>query len=242
VPAQDAPFRACLSAFLLTLAGLSGCGGAPPPAPARAAAAPAAPAEPAPPPPAARADIGGLNEADVERAFNKLSGDIEGCFATGSARVSALGGRFKMKVRIDGEGSLRWAYLAESTLGDRDTEKCLLDAARAKTWPKPVGGEGLAEKSFEIESPQAPTALDEERFKPAIKLARKETAKCRKAGAWGVFQATTYLRGDGRVLAAGISPPNEKGEDVVDCMAKALKKLRFGSVGRKTGKLSFELR
>ncbi|UQA56183.1 hypothetical protein [Polyangium aurulentum] len=242
MPALDAPLRASLSALMLTVFGLAGCGGAPPPPPARAAAAPPPAAAPAPPPPAAKSEIGGLNEADIERAFHKLSGDIEGCFATGSARVAALGGRFKMKLRIDGEGALRWAYLAESTLGDRDTEKCLLDAAHAKTWPRPVGGEGLAEKSFEIESPQAPTPLDEERFKAAIKLARKETAKCRKAGAWGVFQATTYLRGDGRVLAAGISPPNEKGEAVVDCMAKALKKLRFGSVGRRTGKLSFELR
>lgn len=237
-----APFPARVSALLLTVFALAGCGSAPPAPPPRAAAQAPAAAEPAPPPPAAHADIGGLNEADVERAFGKLSGAIEGCFATGSARVSALGGRFKMKLRIDAAGGLRWAYLAESTLGDRDTEKCLLDAAHAKTWPRPVGGEGLAEKSFEIESPQAPTALDEERFKVAIKLARKETAKCRKAGAWGVFQATTYLRYDGRVLAAGISPPNEKGEAVVDCMAKALKKLRFGSVGRKLGKLSFELR
>jgi hypothetical protein len=227
---------------LLTLLGLAGCGAAPPPPPARAAASPPPPAEPAPPPPAAQSEIGGLNEADIERAFGKLSGEIEGCFATGSARVSALGGRFKMKLRIDREGALRWAYLAESTLGDRDTEKCLLDAARAKTWPRPVGGEGLAEKSYEIEAPSSPTALDEDRFKAAIKLARKETAKCRKAGAWGVFQATTYLRFDGRVLAAGIAPPNEKGEAVIDCMAKALKKLRFGAVGRKTGKLSFELR
>jgi len=193
-------------------------------------------------PPSAHSEIGGLNEDDVNDAFNGMSRAIEGCFQRGAERVSALGGRFKMKLRITTAGELRWAYLAESNLGDRDTEKCLLSAARAKTWPKPLGGDGLAEKTFEIDAPKAPADLEEKRFKVAIALARKETAKCRTHHATGVFVATTYLRQDGHVLSAGVTPPNEDGEEIADCMSDKIKKLRFGSVGQKVGKLSFELR
>ena len=61
-----------------------------------------------------------------------MNDEVQNCFAKGTGKVNALGGHLKMKLRIDQKGALKWAYMSESTLGDRDTEKCLLDAARAK--------------------------------------------------------------------------------------------------------------
>jgi len=215
------------------------------PAPPPKAAAPAEVKADAAPRPAAQAqsEIGGLNEEAVERSFGKMQDSIQSCFAQGAAKVSALGGHFKLKLRIDGQGAVKWVYLGETTLGDRDTEKCLLDAARAKSWPLPVGGDGLAEKSFDLDPSQAPKDLDPGKYKLAIKLAIKETTKCRKRGTWGaVFAVTTYLRIDGRPLAVGIAPPNERGEEVVDCMVKIIQKIKFGGTGRKISKLAFELR
>lgn len=199
--------------------------------------------EPAPPPPAASSEIGGLNEEEVERSFGRMEEAIRTCFGAGSTKVSALGGHFKMKLRIDRQGALKWAYLAESTLGDRETETCLLTAARQKTWPLPVGGDGLAEKSFDLDPSSPPKELDPAKYKLAIALANKETAKCRKRGTWGAkFLVTAYLRIDGRPITLGIAPPNEKGEEVVDCMVKIIQKIKFGSTGRKVAKLGFEMR
>lgn len=189
-----------------------------------------------------KSEIGGLNEEAVARSFERMNDAVQNCFATGTGKVSALGGHIKMKIRIDPQGALRWAYLAESTLGDRDTEKCLLDAARAKSWPLPVGGDGLAERSFDVEPPSPVKDLDAKKYKRALALVSKETSKCRKNGTWGkVFRATAYLRYDGLPITLGIAPPNEKGEDVIDCMVKIIKKIKFGGIGRRMGKLTFDL-
>lgn len=185
-------------------------------------------------------EIGGMNEEDINRAFNSLGPAIQACIETGSGRVKPLGGHVTIALRIGRDGAPKWAYLKESTLGDRETEKCLLDAARAKTWPKPLGGDGLAEKSFDLEPRTQPLPLEEERVKKSIALVRKESAKCRQ-GVRGTFTATAYIRTNGQVLAAGVTPPDEKGEDAVDCFVDIIKRVKFASPGNRIAKLSFEL-
>jgi hypothetical protein len=228
----------------LCVAVLSACGcNSPPPAKAAPTAVDTPNAETSSAGPATRSEIGGLNEEAVARAFERMNDDVQNCFTKGATKVSALGGHLKIKLRIDSQGALKWAYLSESTLGDRDTEKCLLDAARAKSWPLPVGGDGLAERTYDIDSPSPAKELDPRRYKVAVSLVSKETAKCRKKGTWGtVFRVTAYLRYDGLPVSVGIAPPNEKGEDVVDCMIKIIKKVKFGGTGRRMAKLGFDLR
>lgn len=193
--------------------------------------------------PSTRSEIGGLNEEAVAKSFERMNDAVQNCFVQGTTKVSALGGHVKMKLRIDQKGGLKWAYLSESTLGDRDTEKCLLDAARAKSWPLPIGGDGLAERDYDVEPPSPAKDLDPKKFKIAVSLVQKETAKCRKKGTWGtVFRTTAYLRYDGMPVAVGMAPPNEKGEEVIDCMVKIIKKVKFGGIGRRLGKVAFDLR
>jgi hypothetical protein len=193
--------------------------------------------------PATRSEIGGLNEEAVARSFERMNDEVQNCFAKGTGKVNALGGHLKMKLRIDQKGALKWAYMSESTLGDRDTEKCLLDAARAKSWPLPVGGDGLAERTYDVDPPSPVKDLDPKKFRIALALVAKETSKCRKKGTWGtIFRVTAYLRYDGMPVALGIAPPNEKGEEVIDCMIKITRKIKFGSIGRRMGKVTFDLR
>jgi hypothetical protein len=184
-------------------------------------------------------EIGGLNEEAMDRAFASL--EVQRCLTEGSSRLSAIGGEFKLKLRINREGGARWAYVSESTLGDRATEKCLLDLVRGRSWPKPLGGEGLAEKAFAIDAPTAPVLLEEKRMLPDVTRARAAASRCRH-GVKGSFFATVHVRPDGRVSAAGVAPPSERGEDVADCVVDALLKLRFRSSAPRAAKVSFEIR
>jgi hypothetical protein len=226
---------------LLAALAVSACGSPPPPPPA---------APPPPPPPAEKApeeeqastqsEIGGMNEEATNRAFDSLGPAIQECISAGSGRVKALGGTVTIALRVARDGAAKWAYMKSSTLGDRETERCMLDAVRSKAWPKPVGGDGLAEKSFDLEPLAKPVEVDEEKQKRPIALVRKEAWKCRK-GVRGSFVATVYIRTNGKVLTAGVTPPNEKGEGAADCMAELIGKVKFAPPGRRTGKLSFEL-
>jgi len=227
--------RSSLLAFVVLALG---CGSAPPPPKTTLADAPPVPEKIDTGPTSMEGEIGGMNEEAMDNAFASLG--VAQCIERGSEKIDALGGEFKLKLRIDKKGSARWAYLAESTLGDRDTEKCLIDLARAKNWPKPVGGDGLAEKTYAIDPPTQPLTLDEKRVRGEIARARAETAKCRR-GVDGSFVATVYVKPDGHVESAGVAVPSEKGEDVADCVVEALMKVRFRAP-TKPAKVSFELR
>jgi hypothetical protein len=215
----------------------AGCAAAPPPPPVIVDAAPV-PEKVDTGPTSMESEIGGLNEEAMDKAFASL--DVNHCIEQHGDKLETLGGELKLKLRIDRRGSARWVYLSQSTLGDRDAEKCVLDLVRAKSWPRPLGGEGLAEKAFVIDPRTEPATLEERRTLVQVAQARTEAGKCRH-GVAGSFFATVYLQPDGRVVTAGVAVPSEKGEDVADCVVEALRKVRFRGAP-KLAKLSFEIR
>ncbi|MEI9939344.1 MAG: AgmX/PglI C-terminal domain-containing protein [Pseudomonadota bacterium] len=190
------------------------------------------------------AEIGGLNEEKVDKTFQRALSDFQRCLDDGAKRVEFLGGSVSFFLKIDAEGKVDHAHLEKSTIGDRETEKCMLASLRNKTWPKPVGGlHGLARKSFDFDPPndvRAPTSWDGEHVSDAVgKLSRKVSA-CKK-GERGAFEATMYVGTDGSVLSAGVTPPNEAGESDVDCLVSALKAATLPSPGSWPAKVTFSL-
>lgn len=217
---------------------LAGCGASPPPKAALADAGPVTEKIDTGPS-SYESEIGGMNEYAVEDIFKGLARPIARCFENGTSRVEALGGTFTVSFRVDRKGNTRWAYMKESTIGDRATETCVLDLVKNKVWPRPLSGEGLAQKSFDIEPASSALVLDGKRARPIANLARSKTASCRK-GVHGTFQATAYLEPNGRVRAAGVAPPDEKAESVVDCLVDEIQKLKFSATG-KLAKVTFQI-
>lgn len=216
----------------------SACAAPPPPRPVVADQASAArPIDPGPT--SLESEIGGMNEFAVDAKFKALMKPIVKCFEGGSQRVEQIGGSFTVSFRVDRQGNTRWAYMKASTIGDRGTESCILGLVREATWPKPLSGEGLAEKTMEIEPSKAPHPVDAKRVRPVLKFAKKRLDGCRK-GFRGAFLATVYLEPNGRVRTAGIATPNEKAEAVAECMTSEIQKLRFTATG-KLAKVSFEM-
>lgn len=225
----------CCVSYVPLAAALAGCAAAPPPKPV-IVDAPPVPEKVDTGPTSMESEIGGLNEEAMDKAFASL--DVNHCIeAQGDKEM--LGGELKLKLRIDRRGNARWAYLSRSTLGDRDAEKCVLELVRVKNWPRPLGGEGIAEKEYVIDPRTEPANLEERRSQVQVAKARAEAGKCLR-GVPGSFLATVYLQPDGRVVTAGVSVPSEKGEDVADCVVEALRKVRFNGAP-KVAKLSFEI-
>jgi len=188
-------------------------------------------------------EIGGLNEEKVNAAFESSLKGLERCLNEGSSRVEFLGGSVSFFIKINLTGKVDGAYLEKSTLGDRDTEKCMLDALRSRKWPKPVGGEhGLARKSFEFDPPndvRAPSDYDEGHLSKGLDKLSGKLASCK--GGKGSYEATMYVGTDGSVLAASVTPPDETGEDSVDCLVTTLKSGSFPSPGSWPAKVTFTL-
>ena len=226
----------------VALASCPACGGSEP-APKAPEPAPEANDE-APSGVSMSAEIGGLSEEKVDRVFRSALPNFQRCLDEGAKRVEFLGGSVSFFLKIDQHGKVDHAHLEKSTIGDRDTEKCLLDALRRKPWPKPIGGlHGLARKSFDFDPPndvRAPTSWDGDRVAEAVSKLSHKLSGCKK-GDNGTFEATVYVATDGSVLAAGVTPPDEAGESDVDCLVETLKGASLPSPGSWPAKVTFSL-
>jgi hypothetical protein len=235
------------AAAVLLLATLASCGGSEPPA-ASPSQEESAAREAAPKRKKQQltlsGQLGSLDEGKVDATFNKLMPQFGGCLSQASSRVEFIGGHVKFFVRISLDGMAKWAYLSESTIGDRDAERCMLTAAKAARWPPPLEGEGQAQKAFDFDpSPDVRDAVPwgSDRIVKALSGARAKLGQCTR-GAPGRYKATVYVQTDGTALSAGIAPPSERGEvNAVDCIVDVIKSMKFPSPGSWPAKVMFDV-
>jgi hypothetical protein len=192
----------------------------------------------------ATSDVGGMNETGVTQVFEHLATPLTNCYQKGQVRVPFMSGDVRFVVRVGLDGSARWAYLKDSTLGDRETELCMIGVLKATSWPKPLGGEGLAEGPYTFDpsgEERAPTALTPDKLGPALRNAKGTLAKCRKTAGTKALKATMYVDTSGKALAVGVSSADEKGDAAADCVIEALKKLKFRSPGDYAAKVTIPI-
>jgi hypothetical protein len=230
----------------LLLVALAACGGSEPPA--------AAPSHETAPKTAERpkskqrlsisGQLGSLDEGKVEDTFNRLLPRFGDCLTQGSSRVEFIGGHVKFFVRIALDGSAKWAYLSESTIGDRDTERCMLGIAKGVKWPIPAEGEGQAQKAFDFDpSPDVRDAVPwgADRIARSLATARPKLGQCTQ-GAPGRYKATVYVQTNGTAISAGVATPDERGEaGAADCLVSVIKSMKFPSPGSWPAKVMFDV-
>ena len=153
------------------------------------------------PTPQVSQELGSIDPKKVEQTFAGLQqGALEGCHKQGRERVDVLSGDVKVFLRIDGGGKVRYGYFEDSSLGDRETEKCILSELGRATWPKPEGGEAEVRSGFGWGpgDERAPTAWSSDKVQSALaesKDVKKNVASC-KAGLKGDFKVTAYVEHD----------------------------------------------
>lgn len=188
-------------------------------------------------------EIGGLNQEAVDKVFGKASPDLSRCLNAGAERVELLGGDVKFMVKIGSDGRVQHAHLEESTLGDRDTEQCMLQVLKDRTWPKPIGGEtGIAQKPFSFDMPndvRPATAWDRDSIEETLGELAQDIDGCKSGG--GSFTVTMYVDTDGSVMSAGVAHAEDGGETVAECLLTTIKGAQFPSPGSWPAKVTFNL-
>ncbi|WP_437717571.1 AgmX/PglI C-terminal domain-containing protein [Sorangium sp. So ce448] len=228
---------------LSTFAAQLGCGGAAPTSVAPVMVD-AEPVETSGPKMSSGSEIGGMNEEKVQAAFERASSRLSRCYQKGVQRIPYLGGEIRFKVRVTEEGTARWAFVKDSNLGDRETEACMLSVLKATRWPKPVGGEGLAENSFTFEpssDERLPVPWTPDQLGTPYKKARPALASCRSQAGASQIKATLYIDTDGKPLSVGVSSNDERGEEAAECVAGALREITFPSPGSYASKVSVDI-
>jgi len=186
-------------------------------------------------------EVGALNEAAVTTAFQKSADGMLQCLKKASNRLPYISGVAGVYVRV-GESGVKYAYMKRSSLGDRDTEQCMLDIIRKQSWPAPVGGkEGFAENEFTFDPPdrvRMPVSWSEGDAGKTVEDAKKVLARCKAKSASGRLTATLYVETDGSVLAAGVSGEQPGTEQAASCVVDGLKAIKLGSPGSFAAKLT----
>ncbi len=187
------------------------------------------------------ADIGALNEGQVTSTFQKAQGAFGRCMDSGRSRLPYLSGSVHFKVRVGASGKANSAFLTRSTLGDHDTETCMLGALKSASWPAPVGGkEGIAETEFTFDadgSVRQPVEWAPEDAGKNVRNAREAFKKCARGAGAGKMTATLYVETDGSVLSVGLAGEDDGAERAASCVISALKEVKFNSPGSFAAKL-----
>jgi hypothetical protein len=161
-------------------------------------------------------ELGSMDQRAVEKMFNNLlNGPLEKCHQAGRGRIDYLSGDVKLFTRVSAEGTVKYGYFEDSTIGDRDTEKCVLDALKNAAWPKPIGGEGEVRNamSWTPGSERQPSPWAAEKVTGALDNAANKAIKAQvetcKAGTSG-FKVTAYVE-PGELEPAAAAEPEPKG-------------------------------
>ncbi len=143
-------------------------------------------------------ELGSIDQRAVEKTFAGLvQGPLETCHKQGRDRVEVLTGDVKVFLRIDGNGRVKYGFFEDSTLGDRDTEKCILGTFSGASWPKPEGGEAEVRSGFGWGpgGEREPTTWPSDKVTTALaesKQVRKSVDTC-KGSVKGDFRVTAYV-------------------------------------------------
>lgn len=189
------------------------------------------------------AEVGALPEEETVAAFKDAFPAIQDCFMRGAERIEFLGGDIAFAVEVDSAGDAA-VFAKQTNIGDRTTERCMIDVLRKAPWPLPVGGKvGQAENGFGFEMTgdvRPPVDWDSEQIGEVLNQNADALDQC-KNGARGSFTATVYVDADGKALGAGISPPNKDGERASDCLVDVLVDATYPSPGSWPAKVTFSL-
>jgi TonB family protein len=82
---------------------------------------------------------GGLDQDQILAVINKHLGQITYCYEKGLQAQPSIGGRVAVDFTIGPAGRITTAKVAQSSLGSKLVENCMLDKMRTWQFPKPVG-------------------------------------------------------------------------------------------------------
>ncbi len=186
--------------------------------------------------------MGTIRRDQVENALNPRMMRFTRCFAERMGDVEYLGGSIRMSFRVHTDGSVAWVYPAETDIGDRDTERCVLDVARGTRFPRPRGGEAEFTWGFGMdpsEDVRPPLSWDASAIEARASDLRGLRGQCRVSGAHSI---TIYVAPEGAVVAAGGTTPDAESDAALDCILDAVRAMTMPDPGSYAAKVTFEVR
>lgn len=186
--------------------------------------------------------MGTLSTMAINRGLEPRMPRFASCFTNRYEQVEMLGGRIQLSFRVATDGSVRWVYARASTVGDRETERCLLDVAGSTRFSEPQGGEAEFNWPLALDPPEdvrPPFNWETDRIAEVLDANGGEVLSSCRPGA--SFIVTVYVAPGGAILTAGASTVDQQAADAIDCIVDAVKLWEMPDPGSYPAKVTFEL-
>lgn len=236
--------RGAIAALAVSTSVAMACGGSAPQQKLPTPSSAADDASSAPSDMSASAEIGALDERAAEQSFRDSLDGLQTCVTRAVERFAFLGGSIEFAVKVDASQRAAQVWAAESSLGERETEKCMFDALRSVAWPAPVGGRyAIARNAFEFDVRKGvtpPAVWDAGRVSRVLEGVDRRLNDCRSEDPSPLL-VTLYVGDDGQALAAGAASNEPVSDGTVDCVVDTLLAARYPVPERAPTKVRFRL-
>jgi hypothetical protein len=185
--------------------------------------------------------MGTLSSAEISRTLEPRMQRFAQCFSNRYGELEIVGGEIELAFRVARDGSVLWVYPHASSIGDRITERCLLDSARSSRFPEPHGGEAEFRYPLAFDPPEdvrPPLNWDESRVSDQVATQARTVRSCGS----GPVSVTVYIGRGGDVMAAGAATTDPERADALDCVADAVREWTMPDPGSYPAKVTFEIR
>jgi len=176
-------------------------------------------------------ELGVLDTEDVEATLRQHFDDIRGCYQRAGKAQRYAGGRVLLRFMVGGDGISQDVLVVESTLGNYDVERCLVEVGRRIAFQAPSGHKPTTFEypvEFRSTNQLAVLEVDGVKFDHDLSVFLPQLAMCGQLAAADA-NAIIYIEPNGFPGSVGLAAGTTLDEDVGDCMVQTIRRWRMSS-------------
>jgi TonB family protein len=176
-------------------------------------------------------ELGVLDTEDVEATLKQHFDEIRGCYQRAGKAQRYAGGRVMLRFLVGGDGLSQDVLVIESTLGNYDVERCLVEVGRRIAFPAPTGHKATTfEYPVEFRSTNQLAVLEADGLKldHDLSVLLPQLAVCGQLAALDA-SAMIYIEPNGHPGSVGLAAGTTLDEDVGDCMVQTIRGWRMSA-------------
>jgi TonB family protein len=170
-------------------------------------------------------ELGVLDTEDVEATMRDHFDDIRGCYTRAGKAQRYADGKVMLRFLVGGDGLAQDVLVIESTLGNYDVERCLVEVGRRISFHAPVGHKATTFEypvEFRSTNQLAVLEVDGVKLDHDLSVFLPQLAACGRLASEGA-SAIIYIEPNGFPGSVGLAAGSTLDEDVADCMVQTIR-------------------
>lgn len=181
--------------------------------------------------------LGTISQGNVRRVFQDAEAHLNECYTARLSALPWLSGRIELTLRVGLDGAVRWAVPSTSTFGDRVTEQCFVDRAKALRFDAPCGGEAQvtwstqADPGPDVRPPITLPSTFSPRITALLRQHRAALTACGPTDNTTPVEVLFTVASDGTIASAGASASTPAALERTDCIVREVLRWHTTSPG-----------